>query len=256
MSKDIEELLPAVYAHAADALTRYKNGTYNKSEAARNRAKAILNDPEATATAVFLATYQLLSGRGQVGGAFLAWEPESIWLELKDAGVDLSIENRDKLLAAITILHGDAFHWDAAIFENTIEAFNDIPSAPDAVQEASPGEIAWGAFEAELFAQFAGYVGNYDYEPTLYTALSMHRDGLVVAPELLAFAQEELDAANTDAAILKANTISRWEEVDKTKLENLELTETPEDVQVARLAAIHLYVGKRAQQLDAELANL
>lgn len=250
MSKDIEQLLPAVFARATDTLMQYKKGAHNKSAPAKERAKKVLEDEDATATAVFLATHQLL------GNAFLAWEPESIWLELEDKGVDLSLENRDKLLATLTILQVDAFHWDALVFENTVEAFNNIPSAPDAIQEASPGEIAWGAFEAELLAQYAGYVGEYDYEPARYTALSMYRDGLVVAPELLTFAQEELDALNTDAKDLKASTISRWNEIDKTKLDDLKLEETPEDIQLARLAAIYIYVGERAQRLQREVEKL
>jgi hypothetical protein len=230
---------------------KYKQGTHSKSEPAKKRAKSILEDEDATATAVFLAANQIL------GNAFLAWEPESIWLELEDKGIDLSAENRDKLLAVLTIMLGDAFHWDALVFENTIEAFNNIPSAPDAVQEASPGEIAWGAFEAELLAQYAGYVGEYDYEPARYTALSMHRDGLVVAPELLTFAQNELDSFNNnESSELKASTISRWNETDKTKLEGLELEETPEDIQMARLAAIYLYVGERSQRLMNEVKKL
>jgi hypothetical protein len=250
VSQDIEQLLPDVFSRATAALMKYKKGAHSQSEPARKRAKEILADDEATATAVFLATHQL------IGNAFLAWEPESIWLELSDKGVDLSLENRDKLLATITIMHGDAFHWDALVFENTVEAFNNIPSAPDAIQEASPGEIAWGAFEAELLAQYAGYVGEYDYEPSRYTALSMHRDGLVVAPELLTFAQNELDAFNADSSELKASTISRWDKTDKTKLEDLDLEETPEDIQVARLAAIHVYLGDRAQRLSNEVEKL
>lgn len=251
VSKDIEQLLPSVFVAATSTLMKYKQGVHSKNEAVKKRAKTILADEDATATAVFLAVHQL------IGNEFLAWEPESIWLELQDKDADPSLENRDKLMAVMTIMLGDAFHWDALVFENTVESFNNIPSAPDAIQEASPGEIAWGVFEAELLAQHAGYTGKYDYEPARYTALSMYRDGMAVAPELLTFAQEELDGFNNNEATdLKASTMSRWNETDKTKLESLELKESPGDIQMARLAAIHLYVGKRAQRLQNEIGKL
>jgi len=251
MSKDIEQFLPVVFAAATSVLMKYKQGKHSKNDAVKKRAKGILEDEDATATAVFLAAHQTL------GNAFLAWEPESIWMEFEDKSVDLPFENRDKLMAVMTIMMGDAFHWDALIFENTVEAFNNIPSAPDAIQEASPGEIAWGVFEAELLAQYAGYVGEYDYEPARYTALSMHRDGLAVAPELLTFAQEALDGFNNnEAADLKESTMSRWNKADKTKLESLKLEEAPEDIQMAYLASIHLYLGERAQRLQDEVEKL
>jgi len=251
VSENIEQLLPDVFARVTKVLMDHKSGRRMHSNVTHKKAREVLGDKEATATAVFLAVHHLL------GNAFIAWEPESIWLELSDTeDIDLSLENRDKLMAAMTLLHGDAFHWDALIFENTVEAFNNIPSAPDAIQEASPGEIAWGAYEAELLAQYAGYVGEYDYEPARYTALSMYRDGLAVAPELLTFAQEELDKLTDHSDNLKSKTIERWNEIDKTKLESLELEESPEDVQVGRLAAIHLYLGKRAKQLAEEVEAL
>lgn len=239
MSEDIQQLIPTAFEKANAALLKYKQGKYAKGT---ESAKNILKDEEASALAVFLATQQFL------GSGFLAWEPESIWLELKDQGIDLPRENRDKLSAAMTIILRDSFRWDALVFEKIVEAFNSIPSAPDAVQEASPGMIAWAVFEMEPLAQHVGFFGKYDYEPVRYTALSMHRNGLVVAPELLSFAQEDLDNLNKTKD-LKASVIEHWGKVDKTSLETLSLKEDPIDIQIGHLAAVHLYVGKKIRKL-------
>lgn len=251
MPDPLTTLLPDVMSEALAALAKYRQGKQPRTKQSVEHAKKILADENATGTAVFLAT-QLLLG----GNEFLAWEPESIWLELSDKGVDPPLENRDKLMAVITIMYGDAFHWDALAFENTMVALNDIPSAPDAIQEASPGEMAWGAFEAEFLAQHAGHNDDYDYEPARYAAASLNRGGFILAPELLVFAQDDLDNFNRGFAELKGAVIERWDNTDKTKLEELDLTEDPVDVQLGRLAAVTLYVSDRAQQLRRELNGL
>jgi hypothetical protein len=250
MSQDVSKLLPDIMREAIGLLHQYGRGDHRKAEQSLEHAKSVLKNNASTATAVFIAMQRLLGNN-----AFLAWEPESIWLECADRGVEnLPQENRDKILAVATLLYGDAFHWDALVFEKTVLAFNDIPTAPDMIQEASPGELAWGAFEAELLAQYAGHNNEYDYEPTRYTGLSMHRAGLVLAPELLVFAQEELDKFNSAQDELKETVGERWGLTDKEKLEDLDLKENPEDVQIGYLASVHLYLGKRAQQLRKELS--
>jgi hypothetical protein len=206
---------------------------------------------DATATAVFEAAKRLL------GPGFLAWEPESIWLELKDHGVDMDQTNRDKLMAASTLIQTGGFYWDAAAFENTTMAFNDLPIAPDAIQEASPAQLAWAVFEAELLLHREYQEpGEFDYEPARYAAVSMNRAGHIVAPESLAFAQEELDKLNQGNLDLKDKIKQRWENLDKSNLTELELAETPLDTQIGYLAACHLYVEGRARQLQRELDSL
>lgn len=203
---------------------------------------------DAAATAVFEAAKRLL------GPGFLAWEPESIWLELKDHGVDMDQTNRDKLMAASTLIQTGGFYWDAAAFENTAMAFNDLPIAPDAIQEASPAQLAWTVFEAELLLHREYQEpGEFDYEPARYAAVSMNRAGHVVAPESLAFAQGELDKLNQGNLDLKDKIKQRWENLDKSNLIELELAETPLDTQIGYLAACHLYVEGRARQLQREL---
>jgi len=237
---------------ALSMLHKYGRGDHRKTQASLAKAKAVLKNEDSTAISILLALQRVLGNN-----SFLAWEPESIWLELADNDIEnFSRQNRDKILAIATLLMGDSFYWDALLFENTVLSFNNISIAPDAIQEASPGEISWGVFEAEILSQYAGYNGTYDYEPTRYTAASMHRDGLVLAPELLVFAQEELDKFNSDQKELQEIVSERWGAIDKDNLENLELSETPADVQIGRLASISIYVSNRANQLLKELSEL
>lgn len=213
-------------------------------------ADVLLND-ESSATVVFETAKRAL------GATFMAWEPESIWLELKDEGVDLSPINRDKLMAVLTLIQTGTFYWDAAVFENTIMAFEHQHSSPEVLQEASSAQIAWGISEAELILERNDKEeGVFDHEPAQYTAVSLHRAGLVVAPDLLEFAQEELDKLNRGNLDLKDEIRKRWKALNKDKLDQLELGETPIDVQIGYLAAVYIHVAERAKQLKDELAQL
>lgn len=213
--------------------------------------KEILLNEDATATAIFEATRRLL------GPQFLAWEPESIWLELLDQGIDMDSVNRDKLMAVSTLIQTGGFYWDAAAFENTAMAFNDLPIAPDAVQEASPAQLSWAVFEADLICKREHLEkGEFDYEPARYAAVSMHRAGHILAPELLSFAQDELDKINWGNRDMKNNIQQSWEQLDKSKLAETKLSETPLGAQTGFLIACHLYVEERARQLKRELDSL
>jgi len=213
--------------------------------------REILTKEDATATAIFEAAKQLL------GPSFLAWEPESIWLELDDNKINMDTVNRDKLMAATTLIQTGGFYWDAAMFENTAMAFNDLPVMTDAIQEASPAQLSWAVFEAKLLLnRQLQEAGEFDHEPERYAAVSMHRTGYVLAPELLSFAQDELDKLNQGNIELKEQIRKRWEGLDKSKLKELKLAETPLDVQIGYLSAVHLYVERMARQLKNELSTL
>lgn len=211
-------------------------------------SREILVDDEAPASFVLLALESLYRN-------CLAWEPESVWLELNDDGIDLSEENRNKFLAASTLLRTPAFFWDANIFEDTCLAFNNAPVIVDVIQESSPGQLAWGVFEAHLISQIrepelagkeeAGF--QFDFEPSRYTATVLHRLGFVLAPELLEFSQKDLDALNKESVNLKSQVEDRWTNLQSSNLLDLQLQETPLDVQIANLAAVDLYVQERAE---------
>jgi hypothetical protein len=213
--------------------------------------REILLKEDATATAIFEAAKRLL------GPSFIAWEPESIWLELDDHNVNMDVVNRDKLLAATTLIQTGGFYWDAAAFENISLAFNDLPVMVDAIQEATPAQLSWAVLETKLLLhRQLQEPGEFDYEPAKYAAVSMYRTGFVLVPELLEFAQDELDKLNHGNTDLKERIRKRWDSLDKSKLRELKLAETPTDVQIGYLAAVHLYVEGMGKQLKKELSSL
>lgn len=213
-------------------------------------ARRILEDEEATATGVARAAEMLL------GHQIRNWEPESIWLEFQDKGIDVPSINRDKLLAVNALHTEPAFYWDANIFENTALVLNNEPMVPELLQEASPGELSWAVYEVELLMYKQGMDPDFDYEPAKYTAVVLHRDGYILAPELLVFAQEELDKLTRGHKDLRDEVKRRWEDIDKTKLDTLELQENPVDVQLGMLASVWLYVHARAERYRQDIADL
>lgn len=209
------------------------------------KAANLVQSESAPASHVFSAARVIL------GDEFVAWEPESVWMGFKDKGLEIPDANRDKILALGTLIQVPGFYWDANLFEDTCLAFNSEPVLVDVVQEASPAQIAWGVFEAQAICTALGSEAyQFDHEPRQYTAVSLHHDGLVLAPPLLVYCQDELNALNTTDDDFYDEVRNRWEGIQRadTPLLDLELKETPSDTQIAKLAAITLYLEDRAER--------
>jgi hypothetical protein len=211
-------------------------------------SKDLLRDPDASAVALMPAVHSLL-------GDFLAWEPESIWLELQHQGVDLPEENRVKVMAGLALRMMPSFYWDAIVFEKTALAFDSHPCNPEILEEASPARLAWAVVEAEMIIRKASETTwEWGHEPRAYAGVILARAGFVLAPEQLSFAQVALDRQN-HRPDLRDEVQERWKRVSKDHLEQLSLQETPVDVQIARLAAVELHVRERRARADRDLAR-
>jgi hypothetical protein len=204
-------------------------------------ARALMQDPAAPATALFVAATRLL------GPAFRTFEPETIWLEL-----DAPQENRDKLSAAIALAVMPAFFWDVRVFGTTVLALNDLPVFPSEMPAPLPEQMAWGAIEAELIFALADDEGtepNYGDEVTAYVAALLLHAGLVVCPEPLEFAADDLqrllpgEGRDTAAKVLALPpTISERGTLPPEE-------SSPFYVQRWRLAEVHRYVHGRLESL-------
>ena len=215
------------------------------------RYRELLSSEDTTATVLFEVCKRVL------GNGFQAWEPDSIWTELADQGVDPDLVVRDKIMAVLTLLLTGGFYWDAAPFENISLAFNAIPIAPDAIQEASPAQLSWAVFEAQfLMHRENKEESEFDYEPSRYTAAALFREGFVVAPEMLDFAQDELDHLNRGNLELKNEIMDRWKVLNKDTLSTARFEENPLETQLAKLAAVYMYVRDMSKQLQTELSSL
>lgn len=230
------------------------------SSSRRTAAAELLRDPEASATGCFRATEVLC------GEHFRGWEPETIWLTLERHSVDVPVINRDKILAAATITITPYFWWDAHIYENTALAFNNIVSNPEVIQEATPGQLAWGVYEAELLFSAAAPDGpkewgsqkpEFDREPVMYTACVLHRAGYVLAPDLLSFAQRELDHLNKDGVnITKDQIRDTWRTLKKQPHLEESLGESALDMALGRLASVELHVQERLRRYTDDIKRI
>jgi hypothetical protein len=211
-------------------------------------SKELLCDPDTSAVALMKGVHKRL-------GDFLAWEPESIWLELEHQGIDLPEENRVKVMAGVALRMMPSFFWDAIVFEKTAMAFAGHPCNPEILEEASPSRLAWAVVEANWIIRTANETSwEWGHEPRAYTGVVLARAGFVLAPEQLSFAQAALERHHHKTELLD-EVKTRWASVDKSGLEHLVLHETPVDVQIARLAAVELHVRERRARAERELAR-
>jgi hypothetical protein len=210
-------------------------------------AKELLQDEHAAAVALLPAAQKLL-------GDFLAWEPESIWMELQHQGVDVPVSNRAKLMAAQTLHLVPSFYWDAVAFEKTALAFDGVTPNADMLEEASPGRLAWAVVEAAWILQRVhGARWTFNSEPCGYAGVILTRAGFVLAPTQLSFAQRALDRERYHTHLLE-DVKARWDRVDKDHLNVLHLEETVIDVQIARLASVEQHVRERHKRATRDLS--
>jgi len=211
-------------------------------------AKRCILDPQSTASALLFAVKEML-------GVCWHWEPETLWIELARKDCDPPEGNRAKIQAGITLFFVPSFYWDGTVFGKTALAFDGHEANPDMLEEASTAQLAWAVQEAARIVAWHGdQPHDFQHEPKAYAAVVMHREGLVLAPTQLAFAQDLLDETNCKETPegeecptepLKKRVETAWPLVDKTKLETQAFTESPVDVQLARLSSIDLYIQQR-----------
>jgi hypothetical protein len=252
---ELEELERQLLRVAAQTPRTKLSEALADEDGPRGEARELLQNDDTTATGCYHAARVLL------GPMMRGWEPESIWLSLERMNVEVSVLNRDKLMASLTLTMIPAFWFEINAFENTIMAFNNVISNPSILQEATPAQIAWAVYEAELLYSDAGEFGEttvFDREPTLYTAAVLNRAGFLVAPDMLGFAQEPLDKLNCDGAKATGEEVKKaWARLKKTDFTKREFSEdSPIDLQLGRLAAVTLYVQERLKQYENDLAQL
>lgn len=232
-------------------VVREAYAAYFKAPTAANKAhaKTVMQDCEATATSVLIAAHYLL------GPTFLAYEPETLWLEL-----DPCPSNRDKLMSGIALAMTPSFYWDYRVFGATTHAFTNEMVIPESVPKCDAGQMAWACFEAELIYALTD-TGNSvpEFDPCVeaYVGVSLWDEGYAATPSGLGFANEELQTKiSKDALTLKDETEKAWAALHKEKLEHHRFEESPLGAQLAKLATSWVYVEAKTKLLRAQLAAL
>jgi hypothetical protein len=213
-------------------------------------ARQVLLSDSSAAVAVIAAARQLI-------GDHETWEPEAIWITLERAGVDLPVTNRAKLLASMAMTLVPSFYWDGIVCEKTAIAFAGRLPNPDALEEATSAELAAAVEEAGWILSLSDLPKlDFAHEPAAYAAVVLHREGLVLAPQQLAFCQAVLDGMNRGDAALTTRVRERWEKLSREHLETHAFEESAEGVQLANLAAIELHVLEHRKRAAADLTLL
>jgi len=218
-------------------------------------AKSLLLDPDNnTAAGLYLAARTLY------GIEILTWEPETLWLTMKEDGIDLPNGERNKLEAAITLQVNPSFYWDSIVFQQTIQAFADEPFDPEALQENHPAYMDWGVYEASVVRGLdpdSPQIPDFDEDVQMYAAVCLHRAGYVVTPKSLKFAQDALTKLiPTDVSAFQKEVRDAWNKLDKTKLTQTQFFENRLGVQLAKLASCHIFTQERAEKLGEEVVDL
>lgn len=155
----------------------------NQTAAARRRAAWA--DPEATATTLAVLFLD------RFGTAGLEWDPETVAEEVEDEeGVALPVPNRDRLLAAITVLTTDFFYHDVRAFETLCNVLCGSTFDPHVWDPAEAAECAWGITEVLLLETLVfgppDEPGPFSPAVTAYVREATRRAGIADPPDVLA----------------------------------------------------------------------
>lgn len=227
------------------------------SEKSTSGAMQVLKDPGAnTAAGLYLAA------RRVYGEDILQWEPETLWMTMEKDGIDLPVEERNKLEAAITLVVHPAFYWDNLVFQRTVHALNGEIFDPETIQECCAAHMAWAVYEAGVIRGLdndKAIIPEFDEDVQQYIAVCLFREGYVYPPEPLDdFAADNLEGLfpkKSYAFSLKKEVIDSWAKLDKTVLDRTKFFENELGVQLAQLSACYLYVKEWSDQLANDLTT-
>ncbi len=200
-------------------------------------ALELLRDDETPASSLLGAADAVL------GDEWRVWEPETVWLELHHKRAEISLGNRQQLMAARNVLSTGRCYYDALVFARTATAFSNEESNFDSFDEMNVAHMAWCIDE---LAKIEGSSHEFDREVVQLVAIALFDEGFVLAPEQLQFAQEALDARYPkDTSALKSVVEEYWTSLREHREKEFSLPENAKGVQLARLLAVDTYVMKR-----------
>ncbi|MEN6550227.1 MAG: hypothetical protein ABFE07_29635 [Armatimonadia bacterium] len=174
---------------------------------------------------------------GKYSREWLEWSPATLRSTVeRDFTTEIHPVAWEKIMAVQVLLLTDDVWQEWQVFVPVVKALNNqIPNFTMAA-ECSPGELAWAVTEMAKIRE-----EPFGDEVTLFVRASCLSHGLVLFPAELAFAQGPLGAEESRLAAL-------WAE--KSKQLNFPVTESADDVQLARLNSIRHYLRAMAGESE------
>ncbi|RLI88043.1 MAG: hypothetical protein DRP01_00385 [Archaeoglobales archaeon] len=224
-----------------------------KTAAQEEYAEQLMKAPDNhTAAALYMAARTVYSLD------ILTWEPETMWQTFEGDGYIWEEEARNKLQAAITLVLNPSFYWDSIVFQQTVQALNDQPFDPEALQEPAISHMCWAVYEAGIIRGLdpddPEMIPEFDEDVQMFTAVVLKRAGCIYPPKPLRYSTDALTSLYpVDTAPMKKDVAKAWKAVNQNRLESTTFSETPVDVQLTKLAICYLYVRERSEDLAEEL---
>lgn len=122
----------------------------------------------------------------EFGAEVHEWEPETVYMEIKDSfGIEMPEANFNKLMALICAVSSDAFYQKWGSFETICAALSDGDASGD--DELLVGEMAWGVIEVKLNDDTPG---EFSAEVAAGVGALLMNEGFTAPPPSLAFARK------------------------------------------------------------------
>lgn len=207
----------------------------------------VLKDPRCSITSAVRAAKKLF------GASVIEWEPDTIRLSLAPRLGEVSDGLVAKLLAGFTAIQGNAWSYDHEVFFAFALACCGVPADGETVAHPTPEQLCWAVDEIQALLLKPITVDEGFDPQTVDPAIAsvLWDDGYVVAPDLLHFVQEELEAMDYgDSAALRKRVQNTWALLRDASEEGLRqgvtsIRDESVQVQIGRLADCDLYVRER-----------
>ncbi len=217
-------------------------------------SKALLKDPQVALSVAWVALKDLF------GASVITWEPDTIRLELRRRGIIDDHGLISKLLAAQTIETTRSWTYDHTELFAFALACSGVSASGEMHPHPTPEQLCWAMHEIGAVTG-ARPDDEHGFDPdTIDSAIAvvLLDEGMVVAPEELAFCQPVLDEmVHEDHSKLTSKVSAAWDKLKHEPLNVLrrEIDAREEDdvtVQLRWLAECRLYVAeaetRRAQE--------
>lgn len=209
-------------------------------------AKYLLQAADAAPSTVWGALQKLL------GIGVVAWEPDTIRIELRRRGIRVSDELMSKILGAQTIVTTFTWTYDHDVLFSFALACDGITASDTAIAHPTPEQLCWAVSEIVRLTG-ARITNDQGFDPDAIdpaVAVVLHDEAYAVCPEELQFAQDVLEALFPCNKNLVTAVAERWEKMSTMNEAELrerieDLVESDENIQLRRLADCRLYVLDR-----------